>query len=425
MDNPRGRDSIIDQDEDFDYAVDDPAIEAPPAVGGDERRMHVRAYNYWASLLGNRALPSIEDLNPEDIEDFGPHGVLLDFTAGVDDPAVAYLGSALRRECEIKGEIGHISEVPPRSLISRLTDHYLQILANAAPIGFEAEFVNQRGVEIMYRGILMPFSSDDDTIDFVYGVINWKEMASQDLTDVLTREVGAALRAAPQPTSVAHIWADGPSSQASDGYAEPVSMPLNDGAALADWLAMARDCAQEARSSDARSRAALYRAIGLAYDFALAAAQAPVDYAEMLEDAGIAVQARSPMTAVVKLVFGADYDKTRLTEYAGALAHAQRRDMPAGGLAAYLEGYEGGLKGLVRDERAARKPERPAAPDRFAKARVKLKQAAAIDETEVATDSDGLAVLVARREADGSLSIVGTLPEGNGLAARIYAAASR
>ena len=64
--------------------------------------------------------------------------------------------------------------MPSRSLLSRLTDHYMQIIANRAPIGFEAEFVNQRGENICYRGILMPFSSDGDTIDFIYGVINWK-----------------------------------------------------------------------------------------------------------------------------------------------------------------------------------------------------------------------------------------------------------
>ena len=63
-------------------------------------------------------------------------------------------------------------------LLSRITDHYMQIIANRAPIGFEAEFVNDRGINIMYRGILLPYSSDDDTIDFIYGVINWKEAAS-------------------------------------------------------------------------------------------------------------------------------------------------------------------------------------------------------------------------------------------------------
>src|SRR3546814_10919277 len=61
-----------------------------------------------------------------------------------------------------------IAEVPTGSRLSRLTDHYFQIIANRAPIGFEAEFVNQRGNNTMYRGILMPLSSDGSTIDFVY-----------------------------------------------------------------------------------------------------------------------------------------------------------------------------------------------------------------------------------------------------------------
>jgi hypothetical protein len=427
MDNQRGRDPVGGQD-DYDYAGDDPAIEAPPEIDSDERRMHVRAYNYWASLLGDGALPSIEDLNPDQIEDFGPHSVLLDFTAGIDDPAVAYLGNALRHECEIEGIIDHISDVPARSLLSRLTDHYLQIMANAAPIGFEAEFVNQRGAEIMYRGILMPFSSDGDTIDFIYGVINWKEMASRDLTDTLLLEVDQALRSAPQAVSARPVWADGPSGEAPAAIPEAMfseAEPLDDKAALADWLALARDGALEAGSSDARTRSALYRAVGLAYDFALAAGNAPEDYAELLEDAGIAVQARSPMTAVAKLVFGADYDKTRLTEYATVLAYAQGHGLPVGGLTPYLEAYDGGIKGLVRDERLARRAAHPPVPDKTAVARFKLRTATAIDPSDIQTDADGLAVLVARREPDGSISIVAAMPATAKLAQQVVTAIGR
>ena len=182
----------------------------PPSAISEERRMQVRAYNYWASLLGDRTLPSIEDLAPDQLEDFGPYAVLLDFSMGIDNPAIVYLGAALRDECDIGSTIAYIDDVPTRSLLSRLTDHYLQIVANAAPIGFEAEFVNQRNAEIMYRGILMPFSSDDETIDFVFGVINWKEVASHDMMQALEAEVGEALRTAPMPHATAPIWADGP-----------------------------------------------------------------------------------------------------------------------------------------------------------------------------------------------------------------------
>src|SRR5690606_18840760 len=115
------------------------------------------------------------------------------------------------------------ADVPPRSLLSRITDHYMQILANQAPIGFEAEFVNQRGTTILYRGILLPFSSDDETIDFIYGVINWKEMADQRTADALLLEIGQSLEESDDDDDTGEVvprkddtpltdWADGPAA---------------------------------------------------------------------------------------------------------------------------------------------------------------------------------------------------------------------
>ena len=95
-----------------------------------------------------------------------------------------------------------IADVPARSLLSRLTDHYLQIIANRAPIGFEAEFVGTRGHNTLYRGILMPFSSDGDAIDFIYGVINWKEMVDAETQAQLSADLDAARRVhVPPPTA--------------------------------------------------------------------------------------------------------------------------------------------------------------------------------------------------------------------------------
>src|SRR4051794_17031546 len=310
-------DSLRAFDEDPAYAPSDDvedAIEAPPEIGVDERRMHVRAYNYWVSLLDGRPFPSIRELDPRTIDDFGPNSVLLDFTEGADDAKVAWLGRALREECDLLGEVRRISDVPKRSLLSRLTDHYMQIMANSAPIGFEAEFVGQRGQNTMYRGILMPFSSTGESIDFIYGVINWKEIADSDTAAGIAREARSALAAAPV-ASASPVWADGPNSEppapAHPAAEEPrwdePALPFDAG--LADHLSAARECAEAAGSPDARSRAALSRALGHAYDFALAAEAEPADYAEMLDDAGIKAQARAPMTPIAKLVFGAGCDK--------------------------------------------------------------------------------------------------------------------
>lgn len=434
MDTLRGHDAANDQD-DFDYA-DAMEVEIPPAAVSEERRMQVRAYNYWASLLGDRTLPSIEDLSPDQLEDFGPYAVLLDFSAGLDNPAIVYLGAALRQECGVEGSINYINDVPARSLLSRLTDHYLQIIANEAPVGFEAEFANQRGAEIMYRGILMPFSSDDETIDFVFGVINWKEVASRSVSDALEMEMSEALRTAPAAQGSGPIWADGPVAGHGDSAAidededddaldlAGMECPADD-ASLADWLALARDGAARVRICEARSHAALYRAVSLSYDFALVAKARPDDYAELLHDYGVKAQARSPMTAIIKLVFGATYDKTRITEYATALDHAMDQRLGVGALADYLAAYKGGLKALVRDERDARRTLRPGRPDRGEAARAVIRAATALNPAMLATDNDGLAVVVARRKADGSLALVAALPEGSDLNQKVILAVAK
>jgi hypothetical protein len=414
-------------------------IERPPEIGVDERRMHVRAYNYWVSLLDGRPFPSIQDVDPQTIDDFGSNSVLLDFSKDSSDPDIAFLGRALRTECGLDNSIQTISQVPSRSLLSRLTDHYLQIIANRAPIGFEAEFVNQRGESISYRGILMPFSSDGDTIDFIYGVINWKRGEGAHFTqdppqaqveaaplssvadqDELVLEEELAQPAIPaegevvEPVaeddgytvaaSAVHFsWEDGPLNE--PGYDEPpAEIALEADAGLADRLWAARETADAVKVADGRSRSALYRALAYAYDFALAAELEPEDYAELLEESGMKAQARAPMTAIVKLVFGIDYDKARLTEFASALSYARRQDVGQGEFLKFIEGQAGGLKALVAAERQAKRPE-PKADTKAEAAKAKLRAAAPIALETVSVDSE-FALVLTRRRSDGGVEPV-------------------
>ncbi len=557
----------------------------PLAIGQDERRMQVRAYNHWAGLLDDRMFPLIEDLDPANLPDFGPNSVLIDFTSGIEDPAVQFLGTKLAAECGASGTIQRLSDVPPRSLLSRITDHYMQILANHAPIGFEAEFVNQRGVSTLYRGILLPFSSDGETIDFLYGVINWKEIADQVAADELLLEIDQALEltadavaeAAPDNAEPARrtpdpltTWADSPAaerigeafsnitalaaatarsaadddlplpqfglaslvSNADAGHGEPDfslyalgdepgdeedeedesacynfasladhieapakraidpaafvsgaeegrsaddaqwpslaldgagwepavpegssdfgserasdrssdfgddlpcefasdddlaltadALPAN--ASLYDCLAAARELAFAAHTTEDRSRSALYAAVSRAYDFSLAARAAPEDYAELLAESGLSLQERAPMTPIVKLVFGADYDKTRLTEYAAVLSHAHRLGLARGTLAQFLTEAEGGLKGVVKAERRLRRgnpDEDSTAPGAVREVLAqKLRELEAL--TLEALDGGGpeFALVLIRRDEIGCAELLGELPEDAALIER-------
>lgn len=466
-------DSYRDHPSDFDaqYASDaPPADDVTAAIGTDERRMHVRAYNYWVSLLDGRDFPSIEDLESDDVQDFSAHSVLLDFTCGADNPSIPYVGALIRDECGLDDDMRTISEVPSRSLLSRLTDHYMQIIANRAPVGFEAEFENPRGQTICYRGILMPFSSNGEEIDFIYGVINWKHVDARAAAATLV----AAVAPDPEPeTPVAieiagiadteetveptiddspleateqvnedepldpsqQVFNEGPlelteivaSAQADDepvielaAFAEPVEVavhsswedgPLHDegevvpefalgeAAGLADRLCAARETAETVKAGEGRTRAALYNALSLAYDFAVAAHSSPEEYAELLEESGVKAQARAPMTPIVKLVFGVGYDKARLTEFAAALSFAQRQDVPSGSFQEYIEKQPGGLKALVAAERRARRPEpKPDTKGEFARARLRTARSISLSEIPAAEE---FAIVITRRGADG------------------------
>ena len=460
---------------------DDGHDNLPPAIGTDERRMQVRAYNFWASLIDDRNFPATRDLAPEKLPDFGPYSVLLDFSDGIEDPLIAFVGEKLSRECATVGADmpRRLSEVPPRSLLSRITDHYMQILANQSPIGFEAEFVNAAGATILYRGILLPFSSDDAQIDHIYGVINWKEMADSQTADELLLEIdqalddeyageesGDAVEIPLRARSVKQLtdWADGPVGAANDSdphmpqggelprpsFGLLNGKPIEDAAplptaspdyeaaplpsagpaieeqsssdeapattmALADWLAAARDMAQEARASEDRTRAALYRAVGRAHDFAIAAAAAPADFADLLDDAGIAMQERAPMTPVVKLVFGSDYDKTRLTEYAAVLSWAERRGVEQGALEDLLATHDGGLKAIVSEERAFRRgnDSAPKAPRRAPRKAIakKLRAIAPQGLDTLDTQGEEFALVMIRRTEAGKIVVLGEVDD--------------
>jgi hypothetical protein len=187
---------------------------------------------------------------------------------------------------------------------------------------------------------------------------------------------------------------------------------------LGDWLAAAREMAVQAHTSEDRTRNALYEAIGRAYEFSLAAAERPQDFEELLVDSGLTAQDRAPMTPVVKLVFGADYDKTRLTEYAAALSHAHRLELPRGSLGDYLRGAEGGLKGVVKAERQFRRAESgkadPAADSRELLA-AKLREMPAIELADVAPYGSEFALVMIRRSENGEVAILGEVPEDSAL----------
>lgn len=184
-----------------------------------DRRMQLRAYNCWASMLDRRRFPTVADLASGTLGEIAPHSVLLECTSGCDTPAIAYLGEGLARECGAgSGALQQLGEAHEGSLLGRVVGHYREVLANRAPTCFEAEFAGRRGATVLYRGILLPFSADDATIDYVLAVINWKELRAGETArePVEGGERPHGCGRTQSYTALLTDWADGPGCELDD-----------------------------------------------------------------------------------------------------------------------------------------------------------------------------------------------------------------
>lgn len=148
-------------------------------MDNQERRLQIKTYKEWLRVANGKPWPSLADMDgvaidTMAIESWRAKSFALRLEGFDSDPEFMFIGDELLQDCDDCDIIERQSQVPSLSLLSRLSDHYLQCVANAAPVGLEATFVNRKGVQLHYRGILLPLSDDGKQIDRVWGTVSSK-----------------------------------------------------------------------------------------------------------------------------------------------------------------------------------------------------------------------------------------------------------
>ncbi|MCH8202917.1 MAG: PAS domain-containing protein [Proteobacteria bacterium] len=140
-----------------------------------ERRLHLKIFDHWVSLLGGREFPELDEMQSEMEDETLAASFVIDLAPGLSEATLHFAGEQLM--ADYGGEqplLGRkIDDLGRYSVIARLADHFLEVVSNRAPIGFEAEFERQDGRQAAYRGILLPFSEDGSEINYILGVISW------------------------------------------------------------------------------------------------------------------------------------------------------------------------------------------------------------------------------------------------------------
>ena len=360
-----------------------------------EERVTQRLRDYWNTLRGEQQFPSRANFRMEAVTGLGPHAFALDLPHGVDDPVFRFVGKALSDDCGKDFTLMPLSAVPPHTLLAEVARRYTDVIDRKTPVEFAEEHVGADGSTTLFRGAMLPFSEDGQTLDFIVGAITYKKKSSETTlaavpaADTARADEGAAVA----PSAVGHVSGLPRLSQS-----------------LEECQALAREVVQ----ADSKSRATLYRALESAYAFYFECEGDREAYAELRTAAGIGLQVRAPFTPIVKLVFGIEYDKTRLSEYATALCYAQRNDRTAETVKSFIETHEGGIKGCVKVERAARRAEKGAKRDDLELAKGILRQIPAIGQVmDAGPGKAEFVVMLGRRAMDeaGTVHVLTVLDE--------------
>ncbi|MDT0575419.1 hypothetical protein RM533_04400 [Croceicoccus sp. F390] len=183
----------------------------PPSFGQAERRMQLRARDWWVQATGNRPLPSLERLH-ELIDDPRNAGldlfsVLLTIPAPGADPQLSFIGECLSYESGVcdRSSARAVHDLPLSSPFSFIISRLPDVLTRRSFALFEDDGMNRHSLQMHYRGVLLPFSRRGDVIDHVLAIVTWREMADdptllalkQDFTRSQSGQWAGACSAAP------------------------------------------------------------------------------------------------------------------------------------------------------------------------------------------------------------------------------------
>ena len=146
--------------------------QTPPPAAGTEQRLTFRLLSYWNRIRGERAMPSLMDVNIQEILELW----YFSFTIDLRDPdhRFQYFGSKLTDIFNEDYTGWSLQEAINTDIIVNNTiGFYPRAVDKREPVMEAASFFSE-GDEVRYRSLIVPLSSDGETVDFLIGTTNYK-----------------------------------------------------------------------------------------------------------------------------------------------------------------------------------------------------------------------------------------------------------
>ncbi len=383
------------------------------ATDPSEQGMTSRLFNYWNALRDDNPYPTRSAIRFEVVQGLSEYGFCIVLDMDGPGPIYQIIGTKLKEMAGIDLSGKLVVDTPNDTLLAVVGKHYTEVLQSKGPVDLESEFSDNEGTVFLFHTIMLPCSEDGQHIESVIGAITFKEKLS--IKEKLAKTTSPT---APEMIGVATKRADlpivGELKLSADQTIDTRHLTATSKDHLARGLRECQGLALACQSHEQRSRTALYEALERAYQFHFEAISDLDAYNSLCASQDIKTTTRAPFTALVKLIFGTDFDKTRISEYAACLSYAKRLDRKPGTLRELIESTDGGLKGCVKAERCARRGETKAKQDGLASAKEVLCNLEPIAEISAqAGAQEDFLLLLARPhpERSGRLQVLKVLDE--------------
>lgn len=144
----------------------------------EERRLVLRLMAYWDDLRAERDFPSFGEVDPAVIGEDWPHC----YTLTVKHPPIAsqfhHLGGIYRPGLPDRG-VETLADCPHGTLLHAATHYIDRVLHKRVPVSLGGH-AHLGADSVLYRSILLPLSSDGETIDHLLGGANYRIVATND-----------------------------------------------------------------------------------------------------------------------------------------------------------------------------------------------------------------------------------------------------
>ena len=115
-------------------------------------------------------------IKSETLPDIWPNCFVLRNSGEGGGARFEFIGKSLAGPSPIEFENKAICELPIDTLLRKATNYADEVLTKRVPISRSGDFVNAEGKTCLYRSILLPLSGDQESIDYLLGAANYREI---------------------------------------------------------------------------------------------------------------------------------------------------------------------------------------------------------------------------------------------------------